>query len=64
MFTWLTVLPAQRAGPRDRMSRATGSSRDDDAYDAGRLGVGAEPLPRRNLGGDTGLGQGLGGGVP
>jgi len=46
------------------MSRATGSSRDDDGDDAGWLGVGAEPLSRRDLGRDRRVGQGLRCGVP
>jgi hypothetical protein len=36
----------------------------DDADDAGWLGVGAEPLPRRDLGRNAGVGQGLGRIVP
>src|SRR5260370_42178888 len=37
-----------------------GVPRDDDADDAGRLPVGAEPLPRCDLGRDAGIGQGHG----
>ena len=59
-----TVFPADRTGAGDRMSRATGSSRDDDGDDAGWLGVGAEPLSRRDLGRDRRVGQGLRCGVP